>query len=76
MAAHRIDVHHHIFPPACADWLVSAGVRDAGGRALPPWSVEGALELMGSHGIASAVAAIDRGNAAVLFPVLAEQEVP
>jgi 2,4-dichlorophenol 6-monooxygenase len=33
-------------PPAYADWLRSKGVRDAGGRELPPWSVEDALRLM------------------------------
>jgi hypothetical protein len=54
----RIDVHHHILPPGYADWLASHGLRDAGGRELPAWSVDGALELMESQGIASAVVSV------------------
>jgi predicted TIM-barrel fold metal-dependent hydrolase len=54
----RIDVHHHILPPAYADWLASHGLREAGGRELPAWSAEEALALMESQGIASAVVSI------------------
>src|SRR5512138_1984637 len=58
MARRRIDVHHHIVPPAYARWLASEGVRDAGGRELPPWSVEDALALMDQHEIATAVVSV------------------
>lgn len=49
----RIDVHQHVVPPAYAEWLRSKGVRDAGGRELPQWSVEDALRLMDDHDIAT-----------------------
>jgi len=55
MAHRRIDVHHHIVPPAYAAWLRAAGVSDAGGRELPEWSVEGALGLMDEQEIATAI---------------------
>jgi predicted TIM-barrel fold metal-dependent hydrolase len=58
MAHRRIDVHHHIVPPAYAEWLASHGLRDAGGRELPAWSVEEALATMDEHDIASAVVSI------------------
>jgi 6-methylsalicylate decarboxylase len=54
----RIDVHQHIVPPAYARWLASNGIRDAGGRELPGWSVEDALTLMDSQEIATAVVSI------------------
>src|SRR5256885_498311 len=52
MASHRrIDVHQHIIPPAYAGWLRSKGLRDAGGRELPAWSVEDAVRMMDEHDI-------------------------
>ena len=54
----RIDVHQHLLPPAYASWLRERGVDEAGGRALPEWSAEGALALMDAHEIASAVLSI------------------
>ena len=50
----RIDTHQHIVPPAYAAWLAARGLN-AGGRAIPHWSVDGALELMHGAGIASAI---------------------
>jgi hypothetical protein len=73
----RIDVHQHIVPPSYARWLALLGIRDAGGRELPAWSVDEAIALMDGHGIATAVvsvsdaaghAAIDHRNAEVLCP--------
>ncbi|MCP2259989.1 putative metal-dependent hydrolase, TIM-barrel fold [Streptoalloteichus tenebrarius] len=59
MADHaRIDVHHHLLPPEYVRWLRSRGVRDAGGRDLPDWSVERALDLMGQQSIATAVLSV------------------
>ncbi|MDQ8705423.1 amidohydrolase family protein [Streptomyces sp. LHD-70] len=51
----RIDVHQHLVPPFYRDLLAKAGISEAGGRALPEWSPEGALELMDTLGTASAV---------------------
>jgi len=58
MSRKRIDVHHHIVPPAYASWLASEGLRDAGGRELPAWSAEDALALMDEHEIATAVVSV------------------
>ena len=58
MIHRRIDVHHHILPPAYTAWLRSKGVHDAGGRALPDWSVEGALRAMDEHDIATAIVSV------------------
>lgn len=54
----RIDVHQHIVPPEYAAWLRAKGVDDAGGRALPEWSAEGALEVMEQHGIETAILSV------------------
>ncbi|MEZ5644950.1 MAG: amidohydrolase family protein [Burkholderiaceae bacterium] len=55
MAPVRIDTHHHIVPPFYASWLQSRGIQAAGGRLLPEWSVDGALDLMDSAGIGSGI---------------------
>ena len=53
----RIDTHQHIVPPAYAAWLAAHGL-DAGGRAIPRWSADAALELMEGAGIASAILSV------------------
>ena len=58
MEHQRIDVHQHVVPPAYAEWLRSKGVRDAGGRELPQWSLEDTLRLMDGHEIATAVLSV------------------
>ncbi|MFD5123577.1 amidohydrolase family protein [Streptomyces sp. NPDC058385] len=71
----RIDVHQHLIPPFYRDLLAKAGIGEAGGRALPDWSPEGALELMDTLGTTSAVLSVstpgtgfldDMGEAAAL----------
>lgn len=53
----RIDTHHHIVPPAYAAWLASRGI-DAGGRAIPEWTVAGARDLMDAAGVASSILSV------------------
>jgi len=48
----RIDVHHHIVPPAYAEILRTQGL-DAGGMPLPHWTVDSTLALMEARGIAT-----------------------
>ena len=48
----RIDVHHHIVPPAYARWLRGEGLA-AGGLPIPDWSAEASLALMDVRGIAT-----------------------
>src|SRR5262245_17675852 len=58
-APHRIDVHHHILPPAYLTALSSIGVTNVGRVSFPStWSVETALALMDRQGIATAVTSI------------------
>ncbi|MFJ8113701.1 amidohydrolase family protein [Streptomyces sp. NPDC096132] len=45
-APRRIDVHQHLVPALYRDALARAGITEAGGRALPDWSPEAALDLM------------------------------
>ncbi|MGW4796444.1 amidohydrolase family protein [Nonomuraea sp. NPDC004297] len=54
----RIDVHQHLVPEPYARWLRSHGVDAPGGRPLPAWSPEAALELMDRQGIATAIVSL------------------
>lgn len=46
----RIDVHHHVIPPAYAAWLARHGVTEAGGRAIPRWTAADDISLETSSG--------------------------
>jgi predicted TIM-barrel fold metal-dependent hydrolase len=54
----RIDVHHHVLPPAYTTWLARHGIVEAGGRQIPAWSVDEALSLMDLVGIATAMLSV------------------
>ncbi len=41
----RIDTHH-VVPPSYRKALQQAGIDDAGGRAMPDWSIETALQTI------------------------------
>jgi predicted TIM-barrel fold metal-dependent hydrolase len=56
-ASVRIDTHLHVVPPAYAAWLRRLGVT-AGGREIPDWSVEAALELMDGAGIRTGILSV------------------
>lgn len=73
--AGRIDVHQHIVPAFYRDLLAKAGIAEAGGRALPDWSPESALESMDLLGTDTAIVSVstpgtgfltDPGEAAAL----------
>jgi predicted TIM-barrel fold metal-dependent hydrolase len=71
--AARIDVHQHIVPPFYRDVLAKAGIADAGGRAMPAWSPDPALELMDLLGIATAIVSVSTPGVSFLTnPVAAE----
>ena len=59
MAAHRIDVHHHILPP---DWVETVGDERIGPLILagktPEWTPEMSIEAMDRNGIATSVTSI------------------
>jgi predicted TIM-barrel fold metal-dependent hydrolase len=52
-APHRIDIHHHIVPPAYADELTKRGLG-----AAPKWSAAMSLDDMDRNGIATSVVAL------------------
>ena len=54
----RIDTHHHVIPPDYRKILGQAGIDDAGGRVLPDWSVDSALEAMAELDVATAILSV------------------
>jgi 6-methylsalicylate decarboxylase len=54
----RIDVYHHVLPPTYVAWLRNEGVHEAGGRALPEWSVQSTLDLMGRFEIETGILSV------------------
>ncbi|WP_055611573.1 amidohydrolase family protein [Streptomyces phaeochromogenes] len=65
-AAGRIDVHQHIVPSFYRDRLVASGIAEAGGRALPDWSPEAALEVMDLLGTDTAIVSVSTPGTAFL----------
>lgn len=57
-AAGRVDVHQHIVPSFYRGLLAKAGIAEAGGRALPEWSPQAALELMDLLGTTTAIVSV------------------
>lgn len=71
----RIDTHHHLIPPDYRKALQKAGIDEAGGRALPDWTPEVALQAMAGLDIGTAIVSVstpgttflpDRADAAAL----------
>lgn len=60
--ARRIDTHLHVVPPAYAAWLASRGIN-AGGRAIPEWTVPTALALMEAAGVATGILSVSTPGA-------------
>lgn len=54
----RIDVHQHIIPDFYRDQLRQSGLSGAGGRELPPWSPDTALEHMSALGIGTGILSV------------------
>jgi len=54
----RIDTHNHIIPPDYRKALRQAGIDDAGGRALPDWSADAALQTMAELGVGTAIVSV------------------
>lgn len=53
----RIDVHHHVLPPAYARLVHDKGLQP-GGIPLPRWDLPGASAIMQSQGIATAIMSV------------------
>ncbi len=55
----RLDVHHHILPPAYVDALGAAAIgAPAPNRAMPTWSPQASIDMMDQLGIELAVTSI------------------
>jgi 6-methylsalicylate decarboxylase len=54
----RIDTHHHTVPPDYRKALQKAGIGDAGGRAMPDWSVDLALETMEALSVGTGIMSV------------------
>ncbi|MEU7212637.1 amidohydrolase family protein [Streptomyces sp. NPDC044989] len=57
-SAQRIDVHQHLVPAFYREELVKADVADVGGRALPDWSPESAVEVMDLLDVGTAIVSV------------------
>lgn len=56
---HRIDVHHHFYPPDLRDAWKKANIRNA--PVVHRWTLEAALEQMDKGGVATAVISLPTG---------------
>jgi 6-methylsalicylate decarboxylase len=54
----RIDTHHHLIPPDYREALQQAGLQEAGGRSLPDWSPDAALQAMAELGVGTAILSV------------------
>ena len=70
----RIDVHHHIVPPAFIKAMDRHGIKEVAGAPLPNWSVNDSLSHMNATQTATAITSLsapgvyfgDRGEAIAL----------
>lgn len=58
MVENRIDVHHHLVPPAFRAAFERRGLTTVAGAKLPEWSPERSIELMDLHGIRTAIGSL------------------
>lgn len=54
----RIDVHHHIIPPAFVDTMHAKGIGKIAGAPLPDWSPQKSIEVMDMNGIQTAITSL------------------
>jgi hypothetical protein len=54
----RIDVHHHLIPPAFVGAMASRGIGEVAGARLPVWTPRSSLEVMDANGIGTAVVSL------------------
>ncbi|HXU33924.1 MAG TPA: amidohydrolase family protein [Thermoanaerobaculia bacterium] len=66
MNPHKIDVHHHVFPPEYVAAMKRMGSKqEGGGIPFPAWSADLAIEMMDRRGIQTAIASL--GSPGVWF---------
>jgi 6-methylsalicylate decarboxylase len=62
----RIDTHHHVIPPDYRKALQKAGLAEAGGRAVPDWSVDASLQAMAELDVGTAILSVSTPGTAFL----------
>lgn len=51
----RIDVHHHVIPPAFRDAMAKRGITHVAGAPLPSWTHQTSLDVMDMNSIGTAL---------------------
>lgn len=51
----RIDVHHHLIPPAFVEAMERRGIHEVAGAPLPGWKIEDSLAIMDACGTQTAL---------------------
>jgi 6-methylsalicylate decarboxylase len=54
----RIDVHHHLFPPAFMKEMDRLGIKEVASTPIPKWSPAASIALMDSNGIQTAITSL------------------
>lgn len=54
----RIDVHHHLFPPAFMQEMERLGIKEVASTPFPKWSPEASLAVMDANGIQTAITSL------------------
>ncbi|MFZ3183374.1 MAG: amidohydrolase family protein [Pseudomonas sp.] len=54
----RIDVHHHVIPPAFVQTMMRKGITKVAGALLPGWSAQKSIAVMDANGIQTAITSL------------------
>ncbi|WP_244507278.1 hypothetical protein [Pseudomonas panipatensis] len=54
----RIDVHHHVIPPAFVAMMERMGLEKVAGAPLPKWTPAKSIEVMDLNGIQTAITSL------------------
>lgn len=54
----RIDVHHHIIPPAFVETMQRRGIMEVAGAPLPKWKAEDSIKVMNDSGTQRAITSL------------------
>lgn len=54
----RIDVHHHVVPPAFVEAMTKQGIHQVAGAPLPKWQPLDSIKVMDDNGIQTAITSL------------------
>lgn len=54
----RIDVHHHVIPPAFVEAMQAKSIDKVAGAPLPKWNAEKSIAVMDANGIQTAITSL------------------